>query len=280
MRLKLSLTTEVSTKHVGHVFLTTKHIIELPEMLAMNKSCASAMLVSLIPSFSCSADISIAPFAMYERAPENIIVDGVSTKYGLGVIGGQVTYTVPGTISISTRLGYGQNNDQEVSFSGATFNGQVTGTYLEAKAQKNILARGNTIVSLAGGYSERDLKADDLVGTRNGLALTGQSVSSISSFDLMLNLQQNVTDRLSATATIGQANWNLDADATAYFALGGIRANANKKIDTSGQDPIYKLGFDYAGDKRTIHASISQRSLRSKANTDIITGELVVTFDF
>ena len=96
----------------------------------------------------------------------------------------------------------------------------------------------------------------------------------------MLNLQQNVTDRFAATATIGQANWHLDADATAYFALGGIRANANKKIDASGQDPIYKLSFDYTGDKSTIHASISQRSLRSKANTDIITGELVVTFDF
>ena len=246
----------------------------------MNKNCAAAILIFIVPSLSYGADISIAPFAIFERAPENIIVDGVSTKYGLGVIGGQVTYSVPGTFNISTRLGYGQINNQEVSFSGATFNGKVTGTYLEAKAQKNILASGNTNISLAGGYSKRDLKADDLVGTRNGLALTGQSVSSISSFDLMLNLQQNVTDRLSATATIGQANWHMDADATAYFALGGIRANANKKISTIGQDPIYKLGFNYAGDKSTIQASISQRSLRSKANTDIITGELVVTFDF
>lgn len=246
----------------------------------MNKNYTFGLLISLVPTLSLSNEFSIAPFALYERAPENIIVDGVSTKYGLGVVGGQVTYSVPGTVSLSARLGYGQNDDQEVSFSGATFNGKVTGTYLEAKAHKNILARGNTLVSLEGGYSKRDLKADDLIGTRNGLALTGQSVSAISSFDLMLNLQQNVTDRLSATATIGQANWHLDADATAYFALGGIRANANKKIDTSGQDPIYKLGVDYTGDKSTIHASISQRSLRSKANTDIITGELVVTFDF
>ena len=246
----------------------------------MNKNYTFGLLISLIPTLSLSNEFSIAPFALYERAPENIIVDSVSTKYGLGVVGGQVTYSVPGIVSLSARLGYGQNNDQEVSFSGATFNGKVTGTYLEAKAQNNILARGNTLLSLEGRYSKRNLKADDLVGTRNGLALTGQSVSAISSFDLMLNLQQNVTDRLSATATIGQANWHLDADATAYFALGGIRANANKKIDTSGQDPIYKLGFDYTGDKSTIHASISQRSLRSKANTDIITGELVVTFDF
>lgn len=239
-----------------------------------------AAILAFLPGFAFSDDWSFASFAIYEHASENIIVDGVSTKYGLGVIGGQVTYTVPGAVRMSARLGYGQNNDQEVSFSGAIFNGKVTGTYLEAKAQKNILASGNTLVSLEGGYSKRDLKADDLIGTRNGLALTGQSVSSISSFDLVLKLQQNVTDRLSATVAIGQATWQMDADATAYFALGGIRANANKKIDTSGQDPIYKLGFDYAGDKSTIHASISQRSLRSKANTDIITGELVVTFDF
>ena len=246
----------------------------------MNKNYTFGLLISLIPTLSLSNEFSIAPFALYERAPENIIVDGVSTTYGLGVVGGQVTYSAPGIVSLSARLGYGQNDDQEVSFSGATFNGKVTGTYLEAKAQKNILARGNTLLSLEGGYSERDLKADDLIGTRNGLALTGQSVSAIYSFDLMLNLKHNVTDRFAATATIGQTNWHLDADATAYFTLGGIRANANKKIDTSGQDPIYKLGFDYTGDKSTIHASISQRSLRSKANTDIITGEVVVTFDF
>lgn len=246
-----------------------------------NYSSVSAALIFASGATKINAnDWSIAPFALGERAPENIIVDSVSTKYRLGVIGGQVTYSEPGTVNLSTRLGCGQNKNQEIALSGATFKGQVTGTYVEAKAQKNILARGNTLLSLEGGYSERDLKADDLIGSRNGLELTGQSVSSISSFDLMLNLQQNVTDRLSATATIGQANWHMDADATAYFALGSIRANANKKIDTSGRDPIYKLGFDYAGDKRTIHASISQRSLRSKANTDIITGELVVTFDF
>lgn len=236
---------------------------------------------ALFPAVSATAEEwSVAPFSLYEQAPDPIVIDGVATKYGLAVIGGQVTYSVPGTVSLSARFGYGQNNNQEVSFSGTTFNGQVTGTYLEANAQKNILARGDTLLSLEGGYSKRDLKADDLVGTRNGLALTGQSVSSISSFDLMLNLQQNVTDRLSATATIGQANWRMDADATAYFALGNIRANANKKINTNGQDPFYKLGFNYAGDKGTIYVSISQRSLRSKANTDIITGELVVTFDF
>ena len=53
-----------------------------------------------------------------------------------------------------------------------------------------------------------------------------------------MKLQQNVTDRLSATVAIGQATWQMDADATAYFALDGIRANANKKIEKSGQDPI------------------------------------------
>ena len=246
----------------------------------MNKNFTFAFLIGFIPTLSFGNDFSIVPFALYERAPENIIVDGVSTKYGLGVIGGQVTYIAPGAVSLGARLGYGQNNNQEVSFSGAAFNGKVTGKYVEAQARKNIIELGKTFLSVEGGYSKRNLKAEDLVGTRNGLALTGQSVSSISSFDLMFNLQQNVTDRLSASATIGQANWHMDADATAYFALGSIRANANKKINTNGRDPIYKLGFDYAGDKSTIHASISQRSLRSKANTDIITGELVVTFDF
>ena len=233
-----------------------------------------------LPCILAADQWSLAPFALYEQAQDKIVVDGVSTKYGLGVLGGQITYQGDQNLSLTARAGYGQNNDQEVSFSGAQFKGKVTGTYFEASATTNLLTYSKSIVSLEGSYSKRDLKADDLIGSRNGLALTGNSTSSIASTDLLVNLRHSMTDKVTASASLGYGKWNMDADATAYFASGSIRANANKKIDTTGYDPIYKLGVNYEGERANVRVNISNRSLRSKSNTAITSGEVMVNFKF
>ena len=156
----------------------------------------------------------------------------------------------------------------------------MTGTYFEASATTNLLTYSKSIISLEGSYSKRDLKADDLIGSRNGLALTGNSTSSIASTDVLVNLRHNMTDKVTASASLGYGTWNMKADATAYFSSGGIRANANKKIDTTGYDPIYKLGVNYEGERANVSVNISNRSLRSKSNTAITSGEVVVNFKF
>jgi len=238
------------------------------------------MILMDLPNALAAEQWSVAPFALYEQANKKIVVDGVSTKYGLGVVGGQVTFNGNQNLSLTVRAGYGQNNDQEVSFSGAQFKGKVTGTYFEASAATNLLTYSKSIVSLHGSYSKRNLEADNLIGSRNGLALTGNSTSSISATDVLLNLRHSMTDKVTASASIGYSTWNMSADATAYFSSGGIRANANKKIDTTGYDPIYKLGVNYEGERANVSANISNRSLRSKSNTEITSGEIVVNFKF
>ena len=241
---------------------------------------ASIMILMGLPNALAAEQWSVAPFALYEQAQEKIVVDGVSTKYGLGVLGGQITYQGDQNLSLTARAGYGQNNDQEVSFSGAQFKGKVTGTYFEASATTNLLTYSKSIISLEGSYSKRDLKADDLIGSRNGLALTGNSTSSIASTDVLVNLRHNMTDKVTASASLGYGTWNMKADATAYFSSGGIRANANKKIDTTGYDPIYKFGVNYEGERANLSVNISNRSLRSKSNTEITSGEVVLNFKF
>jgi len=241
---------------------------------------AAIMILMGLPNALAAEQWSVAPFALYEQANEKIVVDGVSTKYGLGVVGGQVTYQSNQNLRLTARAGYGHNNDQEVSFSGAQFKGKVTGTYFEANATTNLLTYSKSIVSLHGSYSKRNLEADNLIGSRNGLALTGNSTSSIASTDVLVNLRHSMTDKVTASASIGYSTWNMNADATAYFSSGGIRANANKKIDTTGYDPIYKLGVNYEGERANLSVNISNRSLRSKSNTEITSGEVVLNFKF
>ena len=95
-----------------------------------NKSIAHSLALILFATTSIAESYKIEPFALYEQAESNIVIDGVSTKYALGVAGVQVHKTFNTNFTVSSHLGYGQNNDQKTSFAGANFNGKVTGSYL------------------------------------------------------------------------------------------------------------------------------------------------------
>jgi hypothetical protein len=74
----------------------------------------------LFATTSIAESYKIEPFALYEQAESNIVIDGISTKYALGVAGVQIHKTFNQSLTISSLLGYGQNNNQKTSFSGAT----------------------------------------------------------------------------------------------------------------------------------------------------------------
>ena len=78
----------------------------------------------------------------------------------------------------------------------------------------------------------------------------------------------------------GYTRWHLIADATGYFASNGITATARKKINTIGHDPVLEISFENTQANRTIVAKIASRSLHSKANTEILTAELVYKVKF
>lgn len=129
--------------HINHLKsqcgIKLAKVKKLKRNLLKKSTKAKTFIVTTISlsllSYSIAAEQwSLAPFALYEQAQEKIVVDGVSTKYGLGVVGGQITYQCDQNLSLTARAGYGQNDEQAVSFSGAHFNGKVTGTYFEASA--------------------------------------------------------------------------------------------------------------------------------------------------
>ena len=85
--------------------------------------------LSLVFQPAFADGFKIAPFILYEEATQNIVIDGVSTKYALGIAGVELRKKYGNSITISSKLGYGQNNDQKTSFAGANFSGKVTGSY-------------------------------------------------------------------------------------------------------------------------------------------------------
>ena len=222
----------------------------------------------------------IEPFALFEQADRNILIDGVSTKYALGVAGIQVHKTFNSNFTISSHLGYGQNNNQKTSFAGANFNGKVTGTYLSLNGKYQFYKRdGFAIFSLAQ-IIRRSLKASNLVGKRNNLDLTGSSDTQFNSNDLAIGIALKPTKTLSLEMSVGTSNWHIKSNAKGFYSSNGISATAKKSIDTKGNDPVIQATLATNKDNHNFAISISNRSLQSKTSTSVVTSQLSYTFQF
>ncbi len=237
-------------------------------------------ILTLFATSALSEGYKIEPFALYEQAESNIVIDGVSTKYALGVAGVQVHKTFNQSLTISSRLGYGQNNNQKTSFSGATFNGKVTGTYLSLGGKYQFYKRdGFAIFSLAQ-ITRRSLKASNLVGKRNNLDLTGSSDTQFNSNDLAIGIALKPTETLSLEMSVGTSNWHIKSNAKGFYSSNGISATAKKSIDTKGNDPVIQATLATNKDNHNFAISISNRSLQSKTSTSVVTSQLSYTFQF
>ena len=100
-------------------------------MQTLKLSLVIILILMVTSRILLAEPIKLSPFALYEQASSNIIIDGVSTKYGLGVAGISLQKNLNDKVTLAGKLGYGQNNDQKVSFSGANFKGLVSGSYLD-----------------------------------------------------------------------------------------------------------------------------------------------------
>ena len=122
--------------------------------------------------------------------------------------------------------------------------------------------------------AKRNLKAPSLIGKRNNLDLTGLADTTISSEDLKVGITFKPAKKLSFQLTAGMSNWHIKSDAKDYYVSSGLSATASKSINTKGSDPIIQIMVSTNKDNHNFALSLSDRSLRSKTNTSIITGEL------
>ena len=224
--------------------------------------------------------VKIYPFALYEQANSNIIIDGVSTKYALGVAGISLQKNLNDKVILAGKLGYGQNNDQKVSFSGANFKGLVSGSYLDLQGRYLIYQNDRSSVFSSAQFINRELNASNLTGTRNGLDLTGKSNTFINSSDIKLGTLINISPLTMLKLSAGISQWQLNAKATGYYASNGVTATAKKNINTIGQDPVFEAGIITNKDNHNFEVMASSRSLRSKANTEIISAQISYLFAF
>lgn len=234
----------------------------------------------IAPSLLAADGLKVSPFALYEKSAKNILIDGVSTQYGLGVLGVELQNNLSNKFSIAGEFGYGQNNSQKTSFGGANFEGKVTGSYVNFTGKYDFYENDSFSLFSTLQITRRKLNASNLIGSRNGLALTGTADTTINSEDLTIGTAYKASPGLLLKFSAGLSRWHIKSNAAGYYSSNGVSATAKKNIDTTGHDPIYAATIKTNNVNHNFALMLSNRSLRSKANTEIITGQLQYTFEF
>ena len=232
----------------------------------------------LAPSLSHADALKLSPFAFYEQADKQIIIDGVSSQYALGVVGLQLNSNVTDNFELLAAAGYGLASNQKVSFAGANFIGDVSGTYTGLGAKLKIYDNNKSQnIKLEYQMHGRDLKAPALTGTRNNSPLTGNSNITYNSNDLGISAEHTFSDKMKAHMAFGVSDWVFTANGTA-FTNSGI--TARKNIIASGSDPYWAIGLDWKRDKLQGKITIEQRNLSSQTKAKISQVKIEAQYSF
>ena len=242
-------------------------------------------------------EFEVSPFALYEQGQENIYIDGVRTKYGLGVVGAAVETDLGDDFNIRTRIGYGYHPSADLSLTvqerSVSVTGPVAGIYLEGSINYRLWENLDYSITSELTYITRNVDAPDLVGIAGSRPITGSAVNDFDTLDLSVASQIPIGELAFLKISGGLSQWNLKTSATAIYtqATGTLTHSGftvscpctvtyPKEIDTTSIDPIVGISISSKNPHHNFDLEFYNRSLESKAGTRIVGIELEYKFKF
>ena len=271
-------------------------------MAKRSSSYSKLLIVTFIWLIACNRSVAafefeLSSFALYEQGQENVTIDGVSTKYGLGVVGGSVESKLGDVFGIRTRIGYGFHPSANLSLTvqgkSISVTGPVEGIYLEGSMNYKFWNNGDYSIWSELAYISRNVDAPELVGMAGSKPVTGTAVNDFNTLDLALTSQFPIGGLAFLKITGGVSQWNLKTTAVAVYsqAVGVLSLNGTtipcpctvtypKKMDTTSVDPIVSLSIVSRNPRHNFNLEFYNRSLKSKAGTQISGVEFEYKFEF
>ena len=256
----------------------------------------------LILFFGCVRTVSafefgVSPFALYEQGQEDIYIDGVRTKYGLGAVGAIIETDLGGGFNIRTGIGYGYHPSADLSLTvddrSVSVNGAVAGIYLEGAVNYLFWDRLNYSLSSELSYISRNVDAPKLTGMAGSRPITGSAVNDFDTLDLVLSSQFKIGNTAFLKVSGGLSQWNLKTSALARYdqatgvlSYSGITISCPctvtypKEIDTTSIDPMVGISIVSRNPQHNFDLGFYNRSLKSKAETQVIGVEFDYKFSF
>ena len=270
--------------------LTKKYLnIKLPTFFLL-------LLISCGQSVS-AFEFEISPFALYEQGQEDIYIDGVRTKYGLGAVGATVKTELGGGFGIRTGIGYGYHPNADLSLTvddrSVSVAGPVSGIYLEGAVNYLFWSKLDYSLSSELSYISRNVDAPKLTGMAGSRPITGSAVNDFDTLDLVLSSEFKIGNAAFLKVSGGLSQWNLKTSALArYDQATGVLSYSGftiscpctvtypKEIDTTSIDPIMGISIISRNPVHNFDLEFYNRSLKSKAETQIIGVEFEYKFNF
>ena len=244
-----------------------------------------------------ASDFKLSPFALYEQGKEDIYIKGIRTKYGLGVVGVTIETDIGGGFNIGTGIGYGYHPSADLSLTvddrSVSVNGAVAGIYLEGAVSYLFWDKLNYSLSSELSYISRNVDAPELTGMAGSRPITGSAVNDFDTLDLVLSSQFKIGKSAFLEVSGGLSQWNLKTSAVAVYnqatgvlSYSGITISCPctvtypKEIDTTSIDPIVGISIVSRNPQHNFDLGFYNRSLKSKAGTQIVGIELEYKFQF
>ena len=256
----------------------------------------------LILLFGCGQSVSafefkVSPFALYEQGQEDIYIDGVRTKYGLGAVGATIETHLGSGFIIRTGIGYGYHPNADLSLTvdsrPVSVTGPVAGVYLQAAVNYLFWAKVDYSLSSELSYISRNVDAPNLAGMAGSRPITGSAVNDFDTLDLVMSSQFQIGNTAFLKVSGGLSQWNLKTSALArYDQAAGVLSYSGitiscpctvtypKEIDTTSIDPIVGISIVSRNPQHNFDLEFYNRSLKSKAETQVIGVEFEYKFSF
>ena len=265
----------------------------------LNLKCSTLFLILLFGGVHrvSALGLEISPFALYEQGQEDIYIDGVRTKYGLGAVGATVATNLGGGFNIRVGIGYGYHPNADLSLTvddrSVSVTGPVSGIYLEGAINYLFWDKRDFSITSELSYISRNVDAPNLAGMAGSRPITGSAVNDFDTLDLVLSSQFPIGEAAFFKISGGLSQWNLKTSAVAIYAqatgvlsYSGVTISCPctitypKEIDTTSIDPMVGISIISKNPRHNFDLEFYNRSLKSKAGTQIVGIELEYKFNF
>jgi len=243
-------------------------------MMGIMKYIFVATLAMLPVASFAKSSYNTSAFAIYEHASDRITLDGVSTRYGIGAAGIEVSKQITPEALTLIRYGVGYHPSYNLQSFGTEFTGPVTGTLFELGLELDISKNLISGSAIEFRFLDRHVFSNKMTGVRNGRNYKTSTDATMTSTEIRLSKEFAMDANSKLKLFAGINNWSLNALGTAYSSSFTVQ----KRVTGANQDLVSGFSYDTEFFGKITTLSLTYRQLR--ADNTVETLELLTTIEF
>ena len=221
-------------------------------------------------------NFNLESFSLFELANEQVELDGVSTKYGVGATGLSVVAALNPKLDFSISAGYGYHPSYTVSYLGTDLTGPIKGYVLQGGLRYQIISSSRVQLFINGNVNQSAYASDSLKGVRNDRPISSSADATNNATELYATLKFNVSSPIVPKFYFGAYDWSLNSLGVTYIG----DAKVTKRAKGSHTDLMYGAGMDipFMGSILSLNYKYKELSADNKVKIDSLNLQYKLNF--